>query len=167
MSSPLQEGHWESEYRRLVRRDTNWRLGLVSLSLLGLFGFQLRSTGTSSHSLSRLQGPRDSTKTSWDQSNKRVHRRHVSDRHELRLIAVSGSGMYPSSPLRRVSSHPLYYPQAQSHVSTISLRDLSSLLDLAMSVEFSYGARSKTAGNLGSPSPVILMASELSRESPF
>jgi hypothetical protein len=166
VSSPLQEGHWESEYRRLVRRDRNWRLGLVSLSVPAA-SIQLTSIGSRSHSLPRSQGPCDSTQTSWDQSNKRVHRRHVSDRHELRLIAVSGSGMYPSSPLRRVLSHPLYYPQAQSHVSTIYLRNLSSLLDLAMSVEFSYGARSKTTGNLVTLWPVILMASELSRESPF
>jgi hypothetical protein len=167
VSSPLQEGHWESEYRRLVRRDRNWRLGLVSLSLLGLFGFQLRSTGTSSHSLSRSQGPCDSTKTSWDQSNKRVNRRHVSEQHELKLTSVSGSGTYLYSLLRRLSSHPWCYLQARSRVSTTCPRKLSSLPDLAMSVESNYGARSKTAGNLGSLLPVILMASELSRESPF
>ena len=165
-SSPLQEGHWETEYRRLVRRDRNWRLGLVSLYVPRLT-IQLISTGTISHSLPRSQGPCVGTQTSWDQSNKRVNRRHVSERHELRLMAVSGSGMYPYSLLRRPSSQPLFYPQARSRVSTTYLAKLSSLPGLAMSVESNYGARSKTTGNLGSPSPVILMASELSRESPF
>jgi pyrimidine and pyridine-specific 5'-nucleotidase len=75
--------------------------------------------------------------------------------------------MYPYSLLRRPSSQPLFYSRARSRVSTTCLRKLSSLLDLAMSVESNYGARSKAAGNLGSPSPVILMAAELSRESPF
>jgi len=152
------------EYRRLVRRDRNWRLGLVSLYIPPLT-IQLIFTGTSSHSLPRSQGPCDITQVDWNESNKRVHRRKVSDRHTEELTSVSGSGMYPSSPLRCPCSRLLFYPQARSRVSTTCSRKLSSLLDLAMSVEFSYGARSKAAGNLGSLLPVILMVSELSRES--
>jgi hypothetical protein len=164
-SDPLQEGHWETEYRRLVRRDRNWRLGLVSVHVLPLSS-QLTFTGSTSHGLSGSQGPCDLAQACRHSTNKRIDRRHVSDYSDLRLTSVFESGMYPYCHLRPLSSHPPCCPQARSHVSITWLRKLSSLPDLAMSVVFNHGERSKTIGNPGSLLPVILMGLELSRESP-
>lgn len=102
MSSPVQEGHWEAEYRRLVRRDRNWRLGLVILPPVLASLIYLTSKGPRSHTLPRSQGSCDITKTGWDYPNKRFHRRQVSDENDARLTSVSASGMHPSGPLRQL-----------------------------------------------------------------